>query len=108
LQIFDKLQSVEARYLEIESRLGDPELANQPAEFRRLSQEHASLEELIAEFRRYKVLQKDIISNKELLAGKDRSQVRPDTPLSKIANPRPLKVPDWPAGAFWQQVHEAC
>jgi len=71
LEIFDKLQSVERRFLEIESRLGDPELANQPGEFRRLSQEHASLEELIAEFRHFKKLQTDVAANRELLGGKD-------------------------------------
>lgn len=71
MQMFDKLQSVERRYLEIESRLGDPDLANQPNEFRRLSQEHAGLQELIAEFRSFKKLQADIVSNKELVGGKD-------------------------------------
>jgi peptide chain release factor 1 len=71
MQILDKLQSVESRYLEIESRLGDPELAGLPHEFRKLSQEHASLQELVAEFRNFKKLQSDISSNKELLGGKD-------------------------------------
>ena len=52
------LNSVEARFLEIESRLADPDIASQPAEFRRLSQEHAGLQDLIAEYRRYKKLER--------------------------------------------------
>ena len=69
--MFDKLASVEARYQEIESRLADPDMANQPSEFRKLSQEHAGLQELIAEYRRYKKLRADIASNKELVYEKD-------------------------------------
>jgi peptide chain release factor 1 len=69
--MFDKLQSVEQRFLEIESRLADPSLASNPDEFRKLSQEHASLQELVAEYRRFKSLGQELESNKELLGDKD-------------------------------------
>ncbi len=69
--MFDKLESVEGRFVEIESRLSDPEIANRPADFKRLSQEHASLQEIVAEYRRYKKLQAERISNDELLREKD-------------------------------------
>lgn len=69
--MFDKLQSVEARFVEIESRLADPELGNRPAEFRKLSQEHAGLQELVQEFRRHQALKKEIESNKELQGESD-------------------------------------
>ena len=69
--MFDKLESVESRFMEIESRLADPDLASRPAEFRKLSQEHSSLMEIVAEFRRYKRTRSEIASNKELLGEKD-------------------------------------
>ncbi len=69
--MFDKLEAVEQRFKELESRLADPELANRPAEFRKLSQEHAGLIELIEEYRRYKALESEYRSNKELLQEKD-------------------------------------
>ncbi|MDR3607722.1 MAG: peptide chain release factor 1 [Oligoflexia bacterium] len=69
--MFDKLDEVERRYLEIESRLSDPEIGNQPAEFRRLSQEHANLQDLVAEYRHYRKLSADIASNRELTGEKD-------------------------------------
>jgi peptide chain release factor 1 len=69
--MFDKLESVEARFLEIESRLADPDIASRAAEFRRLSQEHASLGEIVAEFRRYKTFQKELAENRELVYEKD-------------------------------------
>ena len=51
--MFDKLEAVENRFVEIESRLADPDLADRPGDFRRLSQEHAGLLELVSEYRRY-------------------------------------------------------
>lgn len=65
--MFDKLEAVEARYLEIEHKLGDPDLANRPDEFRRLSKEHASLQEVVSEYRHYRKTKSEIQSNKELL-----------------------------------------
>ena len=69
--MFDKLESVEARFMEIESRLADPDLANHPGDFRKLSQEHASIQEIVVEFQRYRKLQAEIASNKELVYEKD-------------------------------------
>ncbi len=69
--MFDKLEAVEARFIEIESRLGDPDLASKPGEFRKLSQEHSSLIELVAEFRQYRRIQSEVRSNRELTTEKD-------------------------------------
>ena len=69
--MFDKLESVVARFQEVEARLADPQLAEVPGEFRKLSQEHAQLQELVAEYRHLKKLQADITSSRELLGGKD-------------------------------------
>ncbi len=66
--VFDsKLEDVERRYLEIESKLSDPALAERPEEFRRLSQEHAGLGELVATYRQYRSVKNQIIENRSLL-----------------------------------------
>lgn len=69
--MFDKLEAVEQRFMEIEHKLGDPALADQPQEFRRLSKEHSSLIDLVTEYRKYKKVKTDIASNKELLGEGD-------------------------------------
>ena len=69
--MFDKLEAVESRFLEIESRLADPEMGNQPAEFRKLSLEHSNLQEIVDEYRKYKKLKSEIQSNDELMREKD-------------------------------------
>ena len=69
--MFDKLEDVERRFVETESRLADPGLASKPNEFRKLSQEHAGLQELVAEYRHYKKSCAELASNRELLEEKD-------------------------------------
>ncbi len=69
--MFDKLEAVENRFIEIESRLADPEIASRPADFRKMSQEHASLQGIVDEYRHYKKLKQERSSNEELLEEKD-------------------------------------
>ncbi len=73
--MFDKLEAVERRFLEIESKLSDPSMAERPDEFRRLSREHAGLQELVDTYRRYRETKKEIVSNKELLSDADFSSM---------------------------------
>jgi peptide chain release factor 1 len=69
--MFDKLEAVENRFIEIESRLADPEIASRPADFRKMSQEHASLQGIVDQYRHYKKLKQERSSNEELLEEKD-------------------------------------
>jgi peptide chain release factor 1 len=63
----DRLKSVEGRFIELEARLSDPALASQPGEFRRLSREHAGLQELVDVYRRHRSLQAELEGNREIL-----------------------------------------
>jgi peptide chain release factor 1 len=69
--MFGKLDEVENRFKEIEHRLSDPDLANRPDEFRKLSREHSDLQEVVAEYNHYKIMKRELASNKELLAESD-------------------------------------
>ncbi|MEO6950486.1 MAG: peptide chain release factor 1 [Polyangia bacterium] len=69
--MFDKLQSVETRFVELEHRLADPDVINKRAEFQKLSKEHADLSDLVAAFRRYKLVQAERAENRSLLEEKD-------------------------------------
>ncbi|MBS1959232.1 MAG: peptide chain release factor 1 [Bdellovibrionales bacterium] len=69
--MFDKLESVEQRYFELESKLADPTMADKPEEFRRLSREHSGLQELVQTYQKYRQVKKDIADNKELIFDAD-------------------------------------
>ena len=52
--MFERIAEIEARYQELEDKLGQPELARDPGKLRELTQELASLRELITAYRAWK------------------------------------------------------
>jgi peptide chain release factor 1 len=54
-----RMASVETRFVELSSLLGQAEVINKRSEFTRLSKEHASLDELVTTWRSYKKLRDD-------------------------------------------------
>ena len=69
--MFDKLESIESRYLELEKELSDPAIiANQP-EYQRLAKEHADLMPSVQTFRKHRELAARLEDNRELLSDTD-------------------------------------
>src|SRR5262245_43727759 len=64
--MFERIAEIEARYKELEDKLGDPALARDPAKLRELTQELASLRELVEAFREWKQTGARIDENEEL------------------------------------------
>jgi peptide chain release factor 1 len=69
--MFDKLTGVENRFLELEQMLGDPNVLKDRVAFQKLSREHAELSRVVAVFRDYKQISKDLKGSRELLKGGD-------------------------------------
>ena len=69
--MFDKLEAVEKRYLELEALLADPDVIARRAEFQKLSKERADIVELVEAFREYKKIVAELDANKPLLEEKD-------------------------------------
>jgi len=71
--VIDKLERNRKRYQEIETLLSDPDVTRDQKRYRELRQEHASLSEQVAEFGRFRALEAEIASNRELAdSGEDR------------------------------------
>ncbi len=68
--MFDKLQTAEDRYEEINHKLSDPAVISNQEEYRKLMKEHSELGEVVAKYREYKKANKDIDDAKELLEDK--------------------------------------
>jgi peptide chain release factor 1 len=69
--MFDKLSTVETRYEELMHRLGTVEVQSDPAEYRKSAKALSEIEPLVAKFREYKAVQKDIEGAEELVKGTD-------------------------------------
>lgn len=69
--MFGKLEAVEKRFMQLEQKLSEPEIASRPQELKTLSKEHSDLEDLVTSFRKYKAITQEIESNKQLLNDAD-------------------------------------
>lgn len=74
--MIDKLQSVEDRYLELESMLGDPSIIADVERFTKINREHASLEPIVRRFRAYKNVIADIEDDELLLADAEDDELQ--------------------------------
>ena len=69
--MFDKLESVESRYLELEKELSDPATIANQREYQRLAKEHADLMPCVQTFRKHRELAARLEENRELLNDSD-------------------------------------
>ncbi len=70
-QLLKKLEAVEKKYLELQSKLSDPEVLGDAKEFQKLSKEMASMEELYQTYQDYKKNLQTYEEAKELLTEGD-------------------------------------
>jgi len=71
--MFDALIDVEHRYEELNMRISDPQIMSNQDEYRKLLKEHASLEVVVNEFRKYKKIKEDVQDMKDILnSGADK------------------------------------
>ena len=82
--MYDKLENIESRYLELEKALSDPETIANHREYQRFAKEHADLTPCIQTFRKHRELTARLEENRELLNDSDpeiRQLAREDSSL---------------------------
>lgn len=67
----DKIQNILDRFYELEAKLQDPDLLNDPMQMGKISQEKTELEPLAHKIERFFQIQKDIAENNEVMASDD-------------------------------------
>jgi len=73
--MFEKLEEVEARYEELNARLADPKLTDNPEKYQKLAKEHAELEEVVEAYDEYRQVEEELEEN-ELLRQDDDEEIR--------------------------------
>ncbi len=74
--MFAKLDFVEQRYEEINTKLSQPDITSNQDEWRKLMKEHADLAEIVSKYREYKKIKSDINGTRELLEEKLDKEMR--------------------------------
>ena len=69
--MFQKLEDVEKRYVELTKKISDPEVIADQAEWQKLMKEHSSIEEIVQKYREYKKVKQQIEEAKEMLNDKE-------------------------------------
>jgi peptide chain release factor 1 len=69
--MFAKLESIEAKFLELEKELSSPEALSDQERYRKLTKAHSDLGEIVAVYRQYKKIKEDLEENKILLEDSD-------------------------------------
>ena len=67
MNIMDKLQAVENKFLELESLISDPSVLEDMNKWQRYNREHSSMQPIIEAYREYKTVCQGIEDNKEML-----------------------------------------
>jgi len=69
--MLDKLAEIDKRFEILTHELGQPDVAQDQERFRKLSQEHSGLQEIVECYRRYLEIQQEMDDNRELADSKD-------------------------------------
>ncbi len=73
--MFDRLESVEGRYEELNELLSDPEVVSDTKRLMKLTKEEAAIRETVATYRRYKEVGQDISDTEDMLGEKLDSEM---------------------------------
>lgn len=70
--MFAKLESLERKYIELETSLASPEVFNDQERYRKLAKAHSDLDDIVALYRKHKRLSAELEENKLLLHDDDQ------------------------------------
>lgn len=71
MQYTQKLDGVEARFEELTRQMADPDVINDSELYRKTAKMHSELDEIVAEYRHYKVLSSDLDGSRQMLTETD-------------------------------------
>lgn len=74
--MFQKLEEVEARYVELEELLFDPKILSNPKEMQKYAREKAGISKLVEAYREYKKVKEEIAESQKLLAEADEEEMK--------------------------------
>ena len=73
--MFEKLESVEQRYVELTSKISDPAVIANNNEWKQLVKEHSSIEDVVLKYREYKETEKQMQEAKEMMEDKEMKEL---------------------------------
>src|SRR3970040_56248 len=76
LTLYQKLDQIEARYDELTAQLSSPEVHSDSARFQKLARTHGELAEVVAKYRAWKQIEKDLRGTKQMLIEAEDAEMK--------------------------------
>src|SRR5665213_4145114 len=76
LTLYEKLDQIEHRYVEMTTELSSPEILNDSANYQKLARRHSELSEMVEKYREWKVLDKGLTEAKQMVLESDDSEMK--------------------------------
>ena len=73
--MFEKLELVEKRYVELTNQISDPAVIANTNEWRKLVKEHSSMEDVVLKYREYKETLKNMEEAKEMMEDREMKEL---------------------------------
>ncbi len=74
--MFDKLEFIEGRYLDLSEKVADPEVINDQKLWQKLMKEHAEITPIVEAYKEYKQIREGIAEAKEIISEGDDEELR--------------------------------
>ncbi|HKZ53133.1 MAG TPA: PCRF domain-containing protein, partial [Candidatus Acidoferrales bacterium] len=78
LNLFDKLQQIEARYEEMNRELARPEVLSDSARYQKLAKAHAEMRAVVEKYREWKEIENGIAGDRALLEDPEMKELAHD------------------------------
>src|SRR5579862_5964194 len=67
LTLYEKLDQIENRYVEMTTELSSPEILNDSANYQKLARRHSELSEMVEKYRQWKQIDKELTGAKQMV-----------------------------------------
>src|ERR1700685_595782 len=76
LTLYEKLDQIEHRYVEMTTELSSPEILNDSANYQKLARRHSELSEMVEKYREWKAIDKELAGAKQMVAEADDAEMK--------------------------------
>ena len=76
LTLYEKLDQIEQRYVEMTTELSSPEILNDSANYQKLARRHSELSEMVEKYRQWKQVDKELTGAKQMVAEADDPEMK--------------------------------
>jgi peptide chain release factor 1 len=86
LTLYEKLDQIENRYVQMTTELSSPEILNDSANYQKLARRHSELSEMVEKYREWKQLDKELTGAKQMVLEAD------DPEMKQMAEDREVQI----------------